>query len=151
MRIKLEKEGDEYHQKMVFKIEQERALKRMQRQIQRSGILDAFDQVLSDLRMNGVPKIRSESVQLGSLNLDHKSRNKQEAAPTSDTKTAKNKKSAKKGNQSPSKIQPAVISQVDPNLHEDPDLPITGPGDIFEWAAYFLQDEYHKIKKDSKF
>ena len=150
MRIKLEKEGDEYHQKMVFKIEQERALKRMQRQIQKSGILDAFDQVLSDLRMNGVPQMRSESVYLGSLNLDDKSRNKQVAAPTSDTKIAKNKKSAKKGNQSHSKTQP-VISQVDPNLHEDPDMPITGPGDIFEWAAYFLQDEYDRLKKDSKF
>ena len=91
--------------------------------------------------------MRTESVYLGSLNAGIQKQSNQVAIPTGDTK---NKKGSKKGNQKiPAKNEPVTI-QVDPNLHEDPDLPITGPGEIFEWVAYFLQDEYDKMRKNSK-
>ena len=35
------------------------------------------------------------------------------------------------------------------NLHKNPDVPLSGPGDIFEWAAYFIEEEYEKMKKDN--
>ena len=92
--------------------------------------------------------MRTDSVYLASLNAGNQNKNNQVAAPAGEAKKGSKKK--EKRNQSAAKMEP-VMSQVDQNLHEDPDLPITGPGEIFEWAAYFLQDEYDKIRKNSKF
>ena len=59
-------------------------------------------------------------------------------------KGGKNRKQSAKGEKSELPVQPLV----EPNLHEDPDLPISGPGDIFEWAAYFIQEQYDRMRKD---
>ena len=106
----------------------------MQRSIKKSGILDAFDQALSDIRTNGLPQSRSKSVYPGDLNAVDQSQSKK--VPQGD---AQNKKGGRNSNKSAkAEKSEAQLPAVEPNLHENPDLPICGPGDIFEWAAYFI-------------